>query len=198
MAQSIVDICNLALQKVGAARILSITDNSREARSCSVAYDSCRRDELRKHPWNFAVKRVVLAPDTAAPAFGFDYQFTLPADCLRVLLPRDNTLDWVVEGRKLLTNWSASPIDISDTSGTALALRYIADITDPVQFDATFYRMLALNLALAIVEEHTQSNQKKQFLMQEYTEELRLARRMNAFETLPKEPAENSWLTARY
>ena len=56
MAQSAVDICNSALQKLGAASILSFQDNSREARQCNIAYDSNRRSELRKHDWNFAIK----------------------------------------------------------------------------------------------------------------------------------------------
>jgi hypothetical protein len=30
-------------------------------------------------------KRVALAADTATPAWGFSSQFTLPADCLRLL-----------------------------------------------------------------------------------------------------------------
>ena len=104
MAQSVIDICNSALQRVGATTILSLSDNSPEARACSVAYDSNRRDELRKHRWNFATQRAVLAPDSTAPAFDFDYAFTLPSDCLRVIRPNTYDLDWVVEGRKILTN----------------------------------------------------------------------------------------------
>ena len=40
---------------------------------------------LRAHPWNCAIKRVILSPDVEMPAFGYTYQFTLPADWIRTL-----------------------------------------------------------------------------------------------------------------
>lgn len=186
MAQSAVDCCNSALQRVGATTILSLSDNSPEARACSVAYDSNRRDELRKHPWAFAVKRAVLAPDSTAPAFDFTYAFTLPSDCLRVLRPATSNLDWMIEGRKILTN-----------DGTTLNLRYIADITDAAQWDSSFYNVVAAALAIDICERLTQSNQKKAGLTSDYNDAVRLARRMNAFETGPVDAADDNWLLAR-
>ena len=199
-AQSQTDVCNSALQKVGAASIVDITDNSNEARQCQIAYDSNRRDELRKYPWNFALKRIVLAPDATAPAFGYTYAYTMPSDCLRVLLPRDATLDWVVEGRKILTNFSTSPWDIGSgyTGATALALKYISDVEDVATFDASFYNILAISLAIDICEKLTNSNQKKQVLMNEYKDAIREARRADAFENLPDEPADDSYWLARY
>jgi len=186
MAQSVIDLCNSALQRVGAATITSLSDNTPEARACTVAYDSNRRDEIRRHSWNFAVKRVVLAPDSEEPTFDYAYQFTLPSDCLRVLRPATSNLDWVVEGRKILTNDDA-----------VLYLRYVADITDAAQWDANFYTVLAAAIAMDICEKLTQSNQKKAALETDYTEAVRLARRMNAFEAGPVEAAEDNWLLAR-
>ena len=92
--QSKTDICNSALLRVGASTITDIADDSPEARACSIQYDSNRRSELRRHPWNFAITRVVLAPDSSAPVDkNYTYQFTLPSDCLRVVLPNYSTLD---------------------------------------------------------------------------------------------------------
>lgn len=187
MAQTIVDICNSALQRVGAASILSITDNSPEARACNIAYDSNRRDELRKHRWNFAIARVVLSPDTAAPAFDFLYQFTLPSDCVRVLRPATSDLDWQVEGRKILTN-----------DGTILQLRYVSDVTDVTQWDPSFYNVVCGALAIDIVEKLTQSNQKKQGLISDYNDSVKAARRMDAFESGPEDAPDDDWWNARY
>lgn len=186
MAQNAVDCCNSALQRVGAATIASLSDNSPEARACVLAYETNRRDELRKHPWNFAIKRVVLAPDAATPAFEYEYQFTLPTDCLRILRSSQYDLDWRVEGRKILTN-SSNPLN----------LRFIADITDPTQWDASFYSVCAIALAVDICERLTQSNTKKQLLLQEYNEAVRIARRMDAFESGPDEGPEDLWWIAR-
>lgn len=187
MAQSVVDTCNSALQRVGAASILTLSDNSPEARACAIAYDSNRRDELRKHSWNFAIKRAVLAPDTTAPAFDYDYAFTLPTDCLRVLRPATTNLDWVIEGRKILTN-----------DGSTLYLRYLADIDDCSQWDPSFYNVMAASLAIDICEKLTQSNTKKQQLSQDYKEAVADARKVDAFETGPEDAADDPWLLARY
>jgi hypothetical protein len=185
MAQSEVDCCNSALQRVGAASIMNLTtDNSREARQCRIAYDSNRRSELRKHTWNFSIKRKVLTPDTETPAFGYQYQFTLPTDCLRVIRPADPECDWKVEGRRLLTNL-----------GDVLYLRYVADITDVTQWDPAFYDMLAIALAIDLVEPITNSPSKKATLQQDYKEALSEARKNNSFERGAAEAqADGFWL----
>lgn len=187
MAQSVVDTCNSALLRVGAASILSLADNSVEARACSICYDSNRRDELRKHKWNFALKRAVLAPDTTAPAFDFLYAFTLPTDCLRVLRPATTNLDWQIEGRKILTN-----------DGNVLYLKYIADIEDVAQWDPSFYNVMAASLAVDLCEKLTQSNTKKQQLNKEYMDAVADARRTDAFESGPEDAADDYWWLVRY
>lgn len=184
MAQSSVDCCNSALQKLGAASITSLTDNSREARQCSIAYDSNRRSELRKYRWNFATTRAVLAPDADAPAFDYLYQFTLPTDCLRILLPRDADLDWVVEGRKILSNDSS-----------ILNLRYVSDVTDVTQWDANFYDLVSISMAMDMCEALTNSTGKKAALEREYADTVAAAKTSNAFERLSAEfPADGFWL----
>lgn len=185
--QSAVDVCNSALQKVGAASIISLSDNSRSARACAQAYDTNRRSELRKHHWNFAMKRVVLAPDATAPAFDYLYQFTLPSDCLKVILPPDDTIDWVIESGKLLTN-----------NGTSVNLRYIADVTDPTKWDAAFYDMVSIATAIDIVEVITNSTAKMQALEKAYKDALNEARRNNAFEQLPADGPDDSFWTVRF
>jgi hypothetical protein len=184
MAQSAVDCSNSALQRLGATPIMAFTDDSREARQCVVAYDSNRRAELRKHRWNFATKRAVLAPDAEAPAFDYTYQFTIPADCLRVLLPADATCDWVLEGRKILSNQS-----------TVLYLRYVSDITDVTQWDAAFYDLVAVSMAMDMCETLTNSASKMGRLQDEYRHSLAEARKSNAFEQLPQSgPDDSLWL----
>ena len=187
MAYSAVDLCNSALSRLGANTITSFGDNSPEARQCALAYDTNRRDELRRNRWNFAITRVVLAPDSLAPVFDFKYQFTIPANCLRVIRPAITDLDWKIEGRKILTN-------DSDT----LYLRYIADVEEVPQFDASFTSVLTISLAADMCEKLTQSTTKKRQLNEEYDDALREARRMNAFEAGPDDAPDDDWLLARY
>jgi len=209
---SIVGICNRALQIVGANRILALTDNSREARSCNNAYDPVRLALLRRYTWGFAKTRAVLAPDTTTPSFGYQYQFSLPSDCLRVLLPNDNTLDWAIEGRKILTNggtdstaiagsnltYVAGSSSISSTGAQTLYLRYIANVTDPNVFDPMFAEAFALKMAVEMCDELTQSNQKKSVLMGEFRDYLSECKLTDSLETVPDAAPVDRWISARY
>jgi len=184
---SITGICNRGLQGLGAARILDISDDTRNGRACNASYNSVRRAELRKHTWRFSITREVLAPLTETDPHGeYAYVFQLPAKCLRVIKPKDPYLDWHIEGRKLYTSLS-----------NVLKLKYIKDEEDPDQFDALFAELLSSAMSLELCEEITGSNSKKEILLGEYRRAISEAKRMNAFETIPAEPEEDSWLLAR-
>lgn len=184
-AQSTTSIANRALQMCGAASILNLTDNSREARAANNCYDACRRAELRAHRWNFSIKRVQLAPSSDTPLFDYGYSYPLPVDCMYVPRTNDACLDWSIEGRAILSN-----------DGPVLNLRYVADITDPGQFDAAFCEALAARMALEMVEALTQSNQKKQMLADQYKQTLMTAALANALEKAPADPPDDPWVTA--
>lgn len=190
MAVSDVSIANLALQKLGAARITTLTEDSRSARSVNACYEHLRDLELRKHKWNFAIKRTTLAPSSVEPEFDYDYAFPLPSDCLRLLPPARNSLDWKIESHEgtpsILTN-----------DGNTLEILYIGKITDPTKFDECFVEMLACKIADHCCEELTQSNTKKADVRAEYREALNSAKRMNAFENTSDEPPDDPWYEAR-
>lgn len=71
------EICNRALIRIGADTIVDITENSKEGRLCNILYDQIRKDLLRSHPWNFAIRRIILAPD-ANTAPNTDFFYYLP------------------------------------------------------------------------------------------------------------------------
>ena len=125
-----VSICNLALQRVGAKSISSLTEDSTAARACNRVYTQARDSELRAHVWSFARERVQVAADGTDPTFGYAKRYALPSDCLRIL-PTNGTKgdpvqdDWQIEGRFVLTD-DASPIN----------LIYIKRETDENNFDA--------------------------------------------------------------
>lgn len=185
-----VEICNRALQKLGARRIVDFTENSVNSRSVSQAYSIVRDRELRAHPWNFAIRRDQLAASSTAPDFGKTNAFPLPSDFL-ALLPRDpldnlNDKDWQIEGRELLTDEDA-PFN----------LRYIAQIEDCNTMDPLFREALACAIAMEICEEITQSNTKKADIKDDYRNAIREARRRNAIENIPVEAPEDTLITVR-
>jgi hypothetical protein len=54
------DIVNRALQHVGAERIVTLADNSKNANECAFVYHRLRQAELRRNNWDFAIKRRML------------------------------------------------------------------------------------------------------------------------------------------
>lgn len=186
-----VAICNRALQKMGAKRIASLTEDSRNARAMNVAYAPIRDALLREHPWSCAIKRASLAADATAPMFTYARSFTLPSDFLR-LMPRDpiynyNDTDWIIEGKAILTNDSAP-----------LYIRYVYRLTDPNGMDSSFQEAFSARLAVETCEEITQSNTKLQLLENWYKQVIASARRTNAIEQIvPAQPTDDTWITVR-
>lgn len=190
MASSEVAIANLGLQKLGAERIVSLGEDSRNARAINNCYTILRDRELRAYKWNFAKKRKTLAADAVAPGFGFLYAFTLPSDFLRLLPPARYNLDWRIENHE-----GANSILTND--GSTLEIIYIHRVTDPNLFDPLFVEMLASKIAWHTCEEITQSNVKKDDAQQDYDIARLEARRINAFENISEESDQDPWLYAR-
>lgn len=185
-----VEICNRALQMLGAGHIVDLTDDSPEARACNLAYEPCRDALYRKHYWNFTKACAELAADATAPAWGRATAAQLPADFVRLYrpYPEDNSYasDWEIEGRKIYTNDTAP-----------LYLRYISRVTDPNEMDPLFRELLSTVMAEAMCEELTQSNTKKAALVADRKDIMAEARRANALENPPMEALEDEWITCR-
>ena len=167
---SVVDICNGALNQLGASTILSLTEDSKNARICNQRYTQVRDGVFRSHPWNCLQKRVELAADSKAPAWGFKVSFTLPSDCLRLLRILDYESNYKVEGRKILSN----------TSG--MKILYVARITDPNQYDELLRETLSASLGADIAFAITSNNQTAQNMYTLFQDKLRDARFVDSTE----------------
>jgi hypothetical protein len=187
---SAVDICNRALQRLGAAKIQSLGESSVNARACLMAYELVRDAVLRAHPWNFAIQRFQVAADATPPAFNYANSFTLPTGSLKVLPPDPsqnfNDRDWIIEGRKLLTN-DAAPLN----------LRCVMKVDDTTLMDPLFCEALAAKLAYELCEAITQSNEKQQNCLSAYKMIVEEAKKSNAIEKVPQTPVDDSWATIR-
>ena len=56
MASNDYDIANLALVRLGAKRITSLSDGSRNANEINAVYEFLRQEVLRSYPWNWATE----------------------------------------------------------------------------------------------------------------------------------------------
>lgn len=66
MAQSDLECANIALTKIGAAKITALADNTETAIVCNLVIDPLKKSLLRMSPWNFAIKRANLSPTFVA------------------------------------------------------------------------------------------------------------------------------------
>jgi hypothetical protein len=62
MAQSDLECANIALTKIGAAKITALADATETAIACNLVLDPLKKSLLRMSPWNFAIKRANLSP----------------------------------------------------------------------------------------------------------------------------------------
>lgn len=199
MADSNVAIANLALTKLGDLRITDLDEDTKPAREVKAVFTMLRDKLLRRYTWRFSVKRAQLAASATAPEFGYEYQYPLPTDCLRVIqvgefypppnladLNTGNDAEWQIEGRSILHHQSGP-----------LKIRYVRRVTDPVQFDACFDEAFACLIAHNTAEALTQSNSKKEAARQDFNQAIRDANFANAIENPPVSLADNAWLAAR-
>lgn len=86
-----VDVCNQALIKIGAGRISSLSDGTKQADLLNAIWSIKRDAELAAHPWTFAIKRVNLPASATAPE-GTDWSraYPLPADYLSMVQVGDS------------------------------------------------------------------------------------------------------------
>ncbi len=167
---SVVDICNGALNQLGASTILSLTEDSKNARLCNSRYTQVRDALFRTHPWNCLQTRLELAASSDSPAWGFTYAYTLPTNCLRLLRVLDYDSNYKVEGRKILSNAST------------MKILYISRITDPNEYDELLRETLSAALGADIAYAVTSNNTTSQNMILSYQEKLRDARFVDSTE----------------
>ncbi len=188
---SVVGICNSALVKLGATRIISLTEGSKNANLCDEQYEKVRDDLLRSHAWNFAIARRKLARLADAPTFGFDYVFQLPTDFLRVVSVHDDEsatggIAYKIEGRTLLSN------------ATDIYLRYIRQVTDPNDMDALFRETLAWAVASDLAIPITQSSTTREQMRDGLDDHLSKAKSIDAIEDFPETEPDPAWVSERF
>lgn len=194
-----VEIANRALTKIGAARIISLDDNTKSGREVNSMFTIVRDAELREHTWRFSMKRIQQPAHAETPAFGFVRQFRIPTDCLKLWQVGDwypgadltdyvgaDTTPYQIENGFILTDYAAP-----------LNLRYVARIEDPTLFDALFVEAFACRLAVELAEPITQSGNKKESVLRDYKLAVSAAMQANAIENPPTKIADDTWVMAR-
>lgn len=186
MAVSEVSICSNALLMLGAQPINDFNESNDRARLAANLYAGARDSLLREHPWNCAVKRILLAPDVETPVFGYPYSFTLPADYIRALTVNEGyRKDYLIEGRQILTH------------ANSVKLKYVFQNTDVNTYDSSLINLLEMLMAAKMAYAITQSTSMSQFRLEEYQMALRVAKAQNGLEYPPETLGESLLLEQR-
>jgi hypothetical protein len=130
-------IANIALAELGAARIVSLTDGSKNSGLVTGFFEFAKEQALILHPWNFATRRLAdVAELTQGPEWGWDHAYAYPPDCLRILVIGKGGVemdaDWAhesaVDGSQIIVTNIDPPIDLA----------YIYNVTNAQIFSPSF------------------------------------------------------------
>jgi len=160
MASS-VSISNQALSFLGADPIISLDDDSTEAKLINANYDSLRLALLEAVNWTFATKWKKLAKLATPPEGQYENAFPLPSTLLRVIFVG-------VDFRHQIRQWRREEQNIV-TDDAECTIQYVDDVTDPNKFSALFVQAFAQRLAadLAIALTNSRSLQETHFQLYE-------------------------------
>lgn len=162
MAISEIDICNLALSKVGSDTIRSFTENNKRSRLCNIFYDNEKRYVLSQHDWSFARKIAQLDKIKTDSTFPEGYSaFQIPHDCEtpRQVGKDSSRSNWEVVGNTIV---------VPDNCETSIILRYTQSNPEPYLFTQSFVDLVALRIAAMLSQPLAQDKGLMSSMMQAY------------------------------
>lgn len=166
-----VSICSNALIMLGDKPIASLTEGSRAAQVAANLYPDAKREFLRGHPWNAAIKRATLSPLSDTPEHGYAHQFQLPADFLRMLEVVDGQ-EFKIEGRRVM----------ADT--LVLRIKYVAEVPEDT-WDAGMVSAMTMHMAALMALPITESATKAESIAQMAERAVRRAKAIDGMEDTP-------------
>lgn len=192
-----VGLINRALARIGEARIVQINEDSDRAQTIRDIWDDVRQAAIRSHPWNFAVRRAILAPVDGAPVYGFSYRFRRPqADNDHQGWQRTLGVFDDADERVRATYRSEGPYLLADV--TTLYMRFIADITNVNNWDSLFREAMMLKLAAELAIQLANSNSLRDSLQKEASAAFARARSVDGIDEPPDDIPMGTWEIARF
>lgn len=134
-----IDLCSIALLKLGETPIQSLTDDSAAAKLARTLFDTVVDSLLSLHPWRFATQQIDLVKNT-------NNTFLIPSNVLRVLKS-----DGKIMGNKVISDANittivatvkTSPEQFPSYFSSLVATRLAMEFCIPLLGDQTVFRML--------------------------------------------------------
>ncbi len=138
------------------------------------SFDQCRREVLRRYPWNFAETWAAINK-TTAPPWGYSDAYALPDDFLRLLIVGEPRFGDRIDFRMLNQGKPdyRKVIAIDNSGADTLQIAYTPDITLLSMWDPLALKVFALWLALDAAKGITGQDKQVQLLNELLTEELK-------------------------
>lgn len=175
-----IELCNLALARIGEVVIHTLDDSSVEARKCKLLLPFAANEVLRSGIWSAAREFAVLPKLKEKPLFGFQNAFQLPADCLRVVQVNAGQWPWKRAGDSIYTD------------AGRVQLEYIKKIS-VVEMDELLAEALSVLLASRLAVAVKGDANASQALLQEYYQIAKAqASSVDARENKPRTAIRNS------
>ena len=103
------NMANTALTRINKQVLQTLDDSSTSAMLCNQLIPQCVKMILNQNDWHSARKRALIAPQLDTPAFGYDHQFAMPSDFVR-LVKVESEYPWEKEGEMILSDEEALAI----------------------------------------------------------------------------------------
>ena len=164
------EIGNLALSWLAQNLMLSIDDNTNQARLIKANFQFALDSVLEEGEWSFATRRSILStPTVDAPAWGYSFYHLIPSTELLVIFASDRgdetdyDFDYRVEEGGLACNTDK------------VYIKTITSIKDTSKFTNTFNQALAARLAYDLAIPLTESQKKEATMYAIYQNKLAIA-----------------------
>ncbi len=183
-------VINRALRFIGERPIISASSPQTTAGKAMVDnFDQCRREVLRRVPWNFAECWAALSYFSAAPT-GFDYQdlYALPADYIRIIDLPGLSLQTALAPPESITDYRLIQfngqrcIALSNNAANTLNMAYVCDTTNLALWDPLALKVFAMWLAIDVAKGITGQDALVEQLNQMLAEDLKDAVGVNGNE----------------
>lgn len=191
-----VNICNLALSLISQDAIVSISSpKDVNEKICAKWYDTSRRQALTIAEWNFARGQLKLPENSTKPPFGYDKQFILPADYLKLV--------WIGETRqqfvRLYSDYGvvSNNIQVNFDETGGLPFAYTKDLKSVGLFNPWFLDVHVKQLALNISPEINRTASEIQLLEGQLSDAIKLARELDGQESKIIIVSDNNVLSGR-
>lgn len=196
-------IINMALREVGADRIGSLDDASKEARVARDIYHPQRKWVLAQCGWNGALKAAALTQmEDTTPTF-YAYAYEVPTDLVRVLSVHDSndiesSIPYELGYQAGSGDDEANVYAVLCHSNQAY-MRYIFDQQDLGALSVGFHMALTFALARAFVSALPASSaDTKKYTDDAWRRVLTQAKAIDGQEGYPDKMAEGSWMRSRF